>query len=841
MDEDQSFDETNAYLQNEVQQQNNEYARKLREDGHYHEDDENGGLEEDEDEDEDEDDEDESEELQNFDALYRKVSKNNILTKTRCGYHGSMARFVVWAQKSEPDLLHNELSLALSQIANDNSLNSKKKGKKLRDKALKFIKKGSEDFHPINFENMTVQKFVHFLFSRVDSTGSKFLSKSGYGGYRSALKEMYMQCKVKQSEEFQEELSSIFKCLNRSYQEEKDKKGGRMAEGKDPMPFQVYKLLCRWMIEDNGSEAIFGHAFLTLTWNLMCRSINTTAIHRKHMSWEGDSLGIQFAHMKTDKEGFDSMHKRHVYANPFCVEICAITATAKYLLFNPKSQDDKLFDGNSYQRFRKYLKKLVNDHKDEIVGLGIDPAHIGVHSIRKGAATYCCCGTTSAPSIAAICVRAGWTMGKVRDRYIRYEAAGDQHVGRVVAGLDVLNAKFACTPPYFCIQSIGEMNNNNASTDEQSTCTEADIVKVMNTVFTCELVTTFIPVARACLASLCFAMNTYLHLLPHRNCPVRTNPLFMNVNTDATIKTIVSAVKVSHPWQECKYWDGVPLTGIPSYIQSYVGQQVTNELCKEGVRQIIVKFDDMQASFKKELDGRGIGGGSLTMSLIQSQFLGPMMGQFKNLTERMNNIENASRSDTTGTTQNINNSTSLEQGQDPNSLLFPMYKWSTDGPFHQGRQLPEKYNIPSMTLLNLWHHWHHPSQWIELDDTNTVKAEHRIRPLKLISRLSDIKNTRSLSRARMVCNLLDNACNINAKAKSPSHEILNKLFHSTQSIKDTILPDAMTKSNRKRSRVSEFTWGTVARNYEEKHKKKKARTETAEEEDEDDPQEPQQI
>jgi hypothetical protein len=106
MDEDQQFDETDAYLQNEVQQQNNECARELREGGHYHEDDENGSVEEVE----DEDDEDESEELRNFDALSRKVSKNNIATKTRCGYHGSMARFVVWAQKHEPDLLHNELT-----------------------------------------------------------------------------------------------------------------------------------------------------------------------------------------------------------------------------------------------------------------------------------------------------------------------------------------------------------------------------------------------------------------------------------------------------------------------------------------------------------------------------------------------------------------------------------------------------------------------------------------------------------------------------------------------------------------------------------------------------------
>ena len=35
--------------------------------------------------------------------------------------------------------------------------------------------------------------------------------------------------------------------------------------------------------------------------------------------------------------------------------------------------------------------------------------------------------------------------------YLKYGAAGDQHVGRVVAGLPVLDAKYACSPPFFHI------------------------------------------------------------------------------------------------------------------------------------------------------------------------------------------------------------------------------------------------------------------------------------------------------------------------------------------------------------------------------------------------------
>jgi hypothetical protein len=40
-------------------------------------------------------------------------------------------------------------------------------------------------------------------------------------------------------------------------------------------------------------------------------------------------------------------------------------------------------------------------------------------------------------------------MGKVHDTYYRYEAAGDQFVGRAVCGLPVDSHMFSVLPPYF--------------------------------------------------------------------------------------------------------------------------------------------------------------------------------------------------------------------------------------------------------------------------------------------------------------------------------------------------------------------------------------------------------
>jgi hypothetical protein len=110
-----------------------------------------------------------------------------------------------------------------------------------------------------------------------------------------------------------------------------------------------------------------------------------------------------------------------------------------------------LFPEASYERFRKYLELTVRKHALDLNRTSLDAADIGVHSIRKGAATYCCSGTTMAPSIAAVCnCRAGWSMGQVKDIYIRYETASDHYVDRIVAGLDVLSEAIAVSPPHFC-------------------------------------------------------------------------------------------------------------------------------------------------------------------------------------------------------------------------------------------------------------------------------------------------------------------------------------------------------------------------------------------------------
>ena len=92
---------------------------------------------------------------------------------------------------------------------------------------------------------------------------------------------------------------------------------------------------------------------------------------------------------------------------------------------------------------------MLEKYKDELLELGYEPNDIGVHSIRKGAGTYASSGTTAAPSSVSVNNRGGWTLEGVRDVYMLYERAGDQYVGRILSGMNVLSAKFGASAPDF--------------------------------------------------------------------------------------------------------------------------------------------------------------------------------------------------------------------------------------------------------------------------------------------------------------------------------------------------------------------------------------------------------
>jgi len=87
-------------------------------------------------------------------------------------------------------------------------------------------------------------------------------------------------------------------------------------------------------------------------------------------------------------------------------------------------------------------------HEREVAELGNDIWMIGTHSIHKGAVSYMA-SVPGGPPAASIFIRAGWTMGQVKDIYMQYVDSSDQFVGRRLYLLLLSCSNFASSPPYF--------------------------------------------------------------------------------------------------------------------------------------------------------------------------------------------------------------------------------------------------------------------------------------------------------------------------------------------------------------------------------------------------------
>ena len=74
-----------------------------------------------------------------------------------------------------------------------------------------------------------------------NTDGNKYISKSGCGSYISAFNDLYRQCQVSVPQDFEAALTKAFKGLLQAHFQVKEAKKSRLSEGKNPMPFALYK------------------------------------------------------------------------------------------------------------------------------------------------------------------------------------------------------------------------------------------------------------------------------------------------------------------------------------------------------------------------------------------------------------------------------------------------------------------------------------------------------------------------------------------------------------------------------------------------------------------------
>lgn len=477
------------------------------------------------------------------------------------------------------------------------------------------------------------------------------------GGYRSAIKDLYRVKRMPLPAEYGDSMKQLFSGMKRK-EAAHDQSSNPRNSGKKPLPYSVYKSLCESTL--SLSDGGFAHLFLTSQWNLMCRSISVQTLQSHHLIAEDDSIGVVFYKTKTNQEGAGPKDPRHIYANRMSPSTCWITALGLYLACHPRIQPGSVFPGaNQKLRFGKALSGLLKTS-------GLSDGY-GTHSVRKGVATFACGGSTGGPSVVSVCLHCGWSLGGVQDRYFRYEAAGDQFLGRVVAGLPLNDAKFASLPPHFAF-------DNDALVD-----------KCVKTMFpSLETDLNMHKILHLCLASLVYHADYLVDILPKEH-PLLATTVFSNPSLMAALSSRVLT--------ENSTW--IRPTGIPPYIEVYKKfdrqQQSINALP-----------DILEARVSKVIEEKGVAAGHVTAATLRS-VLSSVLAEV--------GLRQAD------TTHNVFL---------PTNTRRDLHFWG--GKFHI---LPKDFSFPSIDPLGAWQLWwfgnskrnYPPYKGIQTDDLDSSQKK----------------------------------------------------------------------------------------------------------------------
>lgn len=283
----------------------------------------------------------------------------------------------------------------------------------------------------------------------------------------------------------------------------------------------------------------------------MARSDNIKDLNIKQIEWRNDCLVFFFAKGKRNQEGEGCDTPWHVYSNPNDPYLCPVLSLSKYIFSNPDiiTSGGRLFPGDEqYSRFIKIFRDIIKENITEFKKVGVNIGDLGAHSSRKGAISIVSSGCTVSPPMASICLRAQWSMGNVKDRYIHYEKAGDQFTGRSVTGISSVTKELAISPVYWDYTDCGEEGKNYVLQTITDLVVNADDIEPP-----------MFELLQYLFASLCYHYNFLRENICATN-KLNASPLYNCIDSFE----FLNAARVTFPWDITNYKPH--FIGIPPHI-----------------------------------------------------------------------------------------------------------------------------------------------------------------------------------------------------------------------------------------------------------------------------------
>jgi hypothetical protein len=656
-------------------------------------------------------------------------------------YVNEIIHFIAWLYKNKDDWL-TEHCKSLFRETNIVVVEDEKKGQ--RQKRIKAVwlaaVKGSSTEAIIHMEKLTPEGVMEFVSCQAHQKTGKRLSQAGYNGKRSAVQHL-VRCHQGHlwSGEFEQRMKVLWRgfsrlSTNESKKQRKQRKRRRTGtydqpeeaagaveeavnnndssdseseaeegdeddrnyfmEGKSPMTTELFESLCGWFMEWGTIEGVFASCFLVFTWHLACRSNNTGKLKTSHLQWTYfDALHVRFRHTKTQKHGEAKRHKRACYSNPFKAEIDLPFVLGLYLAtaFNTQQKRGmRLFPGghkSQSARMGNLLKKVLQQHAAEVIAMGYDSIEeIGLHSIRKGVSTYLA-SMPGGPAPAALCLRAGWSMGQVKDIYFHQTDGGDEFVGRCASLLNMVNGDFAISPAFF------DADTNDATV----TSAIGDVFPHFNNTEGMERI------LNRCLASLLHHRDFVLNL--PANHVARSIPIYRQSGLSNQLQ---SHVKVLHSWETTE-----KLSGIPPHIKSLVDIGTIKEQQKHIVEKVYTRvMEGLRAYF----DERAIGGGQLTEARMRAMINDSLATQFTELRKDLDPRITASPA--TNNPQGSTEETTIDQMEREAAREVEQYPLRVRNGVLS--RIPNNFEFPKAGVYDLWVKW------------NIGDTEQGVPPLRLM-------------------------------------------------------------------------------------------------------------
>lgn len=489
------------------------------------------------------------------------------------------------------------------------------------------------------------------------SGNMKPVSKSHMTGVRSALQWCCGENNFVFPRDFTQQTKKTLRAVGKRYA--KAKRAGEVDDNaRRQLDFKQYYTICKLLWQEGTMEAKELNAFIQAQWNISCRGDSIATLSLPSIKAFNDAIQVMIFVSKTNQEGED-LEARHIYFNPLAESkgmdmryVDVGSALGAYLLAYPdRRRHISLFYGNSKERIKKSFAALLLKYH-ELLGIKKEDLHFyGLHSIRKGAGTYCTSGSVGGPSMVSVGRRMEHNMG-IQNVYLKYEHAGDQFVGRVVAGLPLDSPDFDILPPSWS-EIPSNLNEHLELIFGQST------VSLSRTSF-----------LRRILANLVYHSD-WLKARLSANDVVLQNHLF---RTRGLLALLQPMVKLGG--------GGLTSTGVP-----------TTTAILRGMTEQMEKMNTWKSEILTAIEKVAQGNGTITAAFIQTHITSALDTQLEAMTSRLSAL---------GFRPSSANET--ESNEQTRQLV---HFWPPSAGHPQGKYhfLPRDYRLPSCgvkTALQLW-------------------------------------------------------------------------------------------------------------------------------------------